>query len=1072
MTSLFNIFTSLEDSIYKITNTTNTGNEKKNKNSDIRAYNNPDNSLHATSLHQGKQFKKYQDKIINKNKKNIYKVNSREGFQGSNPDGSSSSSSSSSSQTQSQQVLTQTAISPEDSDNVKQLYIEQKVLVDKHKKLMTDIDSSTVQYFARTSKKNPYLNRIIVFTTGHCCYVTNQGVVRYIPSWDTYYSTGAPKELPNKLIYLKIPLPNDFWTPGTVVPTKPPLISGPNIVQNQSLGHEGNTVFVDRMVQNPRPSYSGCYADNQSQSLMTFIGGAPPSTTATIVNGNFTEPALSNDSYVYYASNDTTDVPGWTFNACIINNSSAWGYVMPYPEGDQAACIQGVSNMSQIVSMVSGSTYTLAFYATGRPSPYASGPVDIQLNGDTIYSFTPPTSSWQSYSVPINATVTGNNTLNFVGTTNDADYSTAIQYITLGTDASSSSGGTYSFQDCQTAAINLGYQYFGLQNVNSTSGLGYCAVSNNQVSATSLGTSNIATSTTVLWSSGTNGSDPGVSAKLTNTGSIVVYDSAGTAIYTSPGASQGNYWGCYGDGADRAIANYGSSNGGWYTYSTCQQEAQDGGYSYFGLQYVQSSGEGQCFYGNDVNEARVYGTASNCTSVNGDTYGGGWSNAVYGINPGVDFFLYVQDDGNLCLYRGQSPSDNQGSVWCSGTNGKTLDANPQYQATNGLYGLSYLRTNDTLAPGDFIGNTDGSAYLIMQTDGNLVLYTSTMGLNCSTINSTTSSSKSNATPMGGGQYATALYEFNGPPGIPGEMGQIGYVDKDSNLYKFSEINQQCSTNYNSATPTNNQPGQTNGQQYTCPKEEPVCKNYRQNIQWGTCSNIELTDKYTKISGTDSGGSDYIDVSGNYIAYSNTTVEDCQKTCNSYNDCYGFAFSNGSCYPKTNLMSYSGTDSNTAVDLYTRNKRIANPPAGVPKEITPISTTEYSNYNYIGNIGSDSYFGLGNANSVQKQMLSQLEDQINSVSSQINQFTGAFSQKDGVVQKQTGKNIQNLARHKKELDDAKEKIGVLQDVTLGNFERIIEDTDIRVLQESYTYMFWSILAITFVLITMNISSKST
>lgn len=1064
MTTLFNIFTSLEDSIYKITNNTNTGNERKHKNSEIRAYNNQENSLHATSLHQGKQFKKYQDRIINKNKKNIYKVNSREGFQGTDTEDSSSS------QTQSQQVLSQTAISPEQSDTVKNLYLEQKVLLDKHKELMVSIDGSANEYFARVSKKNPYLNKIVVFTTGHCCYVTNQGVVRYIPSWDMYYSTGAPKELVNKLVYLTIPLPNDFWTPGSLVPTKPPLISGPNIVQNQSLGHEGNTVFVDRMIQDPIPSYSGCYADNQSQSLMTFIGGAPPSTTATIVNGNFAEPALSNDSYVYY--NDTTSVPGWDFiNACLINNSSAWGYVKPYPEGNQAVSIQGVNNMTQVISMVSGSTYTLAFYATGRPSPYASGPVDIQLNGDTVYSFTPPTSSWQNYSVPLTASVTGNNTLNFVGTTNDADYSTAIQYITLGTD-SSSGGGTYSFQDCQTAAINLGYQYFGLQNVNSSSGLGYCAVSNNEVSAVSLGTSNIATSITALWSSGTTGSDPGVSASITNTGSLVVYNSAGTAIYTSPGATPSNYYGCYGDGPTRAITDYGSGGATSYTYSSCMQEAQNAGYSYFGLQYVQSNGEGQCFYGNDINQARGYGMASNCTLVNGDTYGGGWSNAVYGVNPGVDFFLDVQDDGNLCVYRGQGPSDNQGIIWATGTNGKQQDANPQYQASNGLYGLSYLTTGQTLAPGDFIGNTDGSTYLIMQTDGNLVLYTSTMGLNCSTINSTTvSKSKSGAKPMGGGQYATALYELAGPPGIPGQMGQIGYVDEDSNLYTFPDTNQQCSTNYNSATPTNNQPGQTNGQQYTCPKEAPVCKNYRQNIQWGTCSNIELTDRYTKISGTDNGGADYIDVSGNYIMYSNTTVEDCQKTCNSYNDCYGFAFSNGSCYPKTNAMSYSGTDTNSAVDLYTRNKRVANPPSGIPKETTPISTTEYSNYNYIGDISSGKTFGLGNANSVQKQMLSQLEDQINSVSNQINKFTGIFSQKDGVVQKQAGKNVQNLVRHKKELDDAKDKIGVLQDTTLGNFERIIEDTDIRVLQESYTYMFLSILAITFVLVTMNISSKS-
>ena len=130
MTSLFNIFTSLEDSIYKITNT-NTGNRRKNRDSDIRAYDNQDNvGLHATSLNQGKQFKKYQDKIVNKNQKNIYKVNSREGFNSSSSMGDDSSTSADSS-TQSQQVLSQTSISSDQSDTIRNLYLEQKVLLER-----------------------------------------------------------------------------------------------------------------------------------------------------------------------------------------------------------------------------------------------------------------------------------------------------------------------------------------------------------------------------------------------------------------------------------------------------------------------------------------------------------------------------------------------------------------------------------------------------------------------------------------------------------------------------------------------------------------------------------------------------------------------------------------------------------------------------------------------------------------------------------------------------------------------------------------------------------------------------
>jgi hypothetical protein len=46
-------------------------------------------------------------------------------------------------------------------------------------------------------------------------------------------------------------------------------------------------------------------------------------------------------------------------------------------------------------------------------------------------------------------------------------------------DSSTNPQGKYSFEQCQEAAIDQGYKYFALQNKNSTTGLGYCAASNN-----------------------------------------------------------------------------------------------------------------------------------------------------------------------------------------------------------------------------------------------------------------------------------------------------------------------------------------------------------------------------------------------------------------------------------------------------------------------------------------------------------------------------------------------------------------------------------------------------------------
>jgi hypothetical protein len=44
-------------------------------------------------------------------------------------------------------------------------------------------------------------------------------------------------------------------------------------------------------------------------------------------------------SYEYISSKNNR-VPGWNFNATLINNSTAWGYKIPYPDGNQAVSFQ------------------------------------------------------------------------------------------------------------------------------------------------------------------------------------------------------------------------------------------------------------------------------------------------------------------------------------------------------------------------------------------------------------------------------------------------------------------------------------------------------------------------------------------------------------------------------------------------------------------------------------------------------------------------------------------------------------------------------------------------------------
>ena len=117
----------------------------------------------------------------------------------------------------------------------------------------------------------------------------------------------------------------------------------------------------------------------------------------------------------------------------------------------------------------------------------------------------------------------GNSTATFLGNYND---STTPLMTSIGGNQNS------NFESCQEQALLSGNSLFSLQNANSSTGLGSCNVSNNLTEATSLGMAQQATPV-VLWSSNT-ASLGGVSASLTSSGTLAVYDSNSNIVFQSP----------------------------------------------------------------------------------------------------------------------------------------------------------------------------------------------------------------------------------------------------------------------------------------------------------------------------------------------------------------------------------------------------------------------------------------------------------------------------------------------------------------------------------------------------------
>jgi hypothetical protein len=909
------------------------------------------------------------------------------------------------------------------SQNDKLLF-EYKNLIKLYTKTQQELMSQAANYEKTISPKNPLLGKNIKVGTG-IFYVTNMGVAKWYPSKTVLDNTaglnGCPSSTNIDTTYSSNSWNNAWESPGAVLPTVPTLITGTPMVQGQACGYAGENVYVNSVLSNTsNATYDNCYINNPNAAT-TWYGGSPP-TPLVVQNQNFSSPSLSNNSYNGYGtttSPDSSSIPGWSsYGAFIINNSTAWGYTMPYPNGPQCASIQQTYSISQTFYNVAPGTFTLSLQACGRNCCDGSGlcnPIDIQLNGTTFYTINVPVNVWTAVSTSVTISQAGTNIITFQGTYSAGDRSTAIQNIKIISGDASSSSGAINYDDCKQQAELGGYQYFALQDVSSSSSTGYCLLTNDYVGSTTLGLSTSPTQQIILWSSNTSSStssNPGSTATLTSVGSLEVLNSSGSTVYSTPGPNNSSFYGCYTDAATRAISTM-YNNGASTTYSDCLQAAQNNGSTLFGWQYVQSNNTGQCFLGTDINQARQYGLATNCFDSSGNAAGGGWSNAVYGVSPGLACYLICEDSGNVAVYRGTGPSDNQGQLWTAGITGQS--ANPNFAAANGAYTQNWIPNGTILSSGQWVGNTSGSVYLIMQSDGNLVAYTFQMGPSCATMDDGN---------MGAGPNANALYKLPAA-GTISNVGAVAYVDPNNDALLYSSDNIGVTNNYTTFENVNN--------------------------PYGT--------------------------GGDGTVFSNISQQDCETTCNNQTDCYGYILtstnaSSNTCYLKASAADTYPSQPLTPQDgwtTYIRNKAPSNVPKGASRTTTNIDSNTYSALINKGNLNMSSKYGMSQTNSVKKQQLSQIEDRLNSLSQQLGIST---MQLDVSANQLTSQAIANDPATEIQIDiynKSKKKIKSLavEDVSMTG---ILQDSDINVLKDNYNYIFWTILAMGLILVALSVSKK--
>jgi hypothetical protein len=942
MTSIVNLFSNFNDLTKPKSVTDNVTDYTVNANS----CNDP-----SPSLSQGKKFKKYQGKIANNLEKRIEQSDLVEGFEGMkdlylNKNGLTE---------QTNNLLDKNNFTSQQQtlSNLKNDY--QKTL-NEYQTLTSKISGNTSDYISRVSPNNPYLGKVIKLQGGALLYVTKQGVAKYISQPDVYNKVAGKNGFPptGQFTTLSIPWNNSYASPGATIPTKPPLVTGTPVQVGESVGNEGVNVFVNSVVKNPQSSYINCYENLPPSTQIMFV---PKMTASNNANGY-----VASASSVYQNNNNFTG-PWNAFDQNLntwwhsdVNSGNLYNANSGQYTGTQQTPFKGALKGEWLQITVPKPIPLTKYEIQGRQGccgqPNGRDPNTwyiLGLNNGTWYQVDYQSNisfNWKMLSFNISnplpysayrivTTVVGDSKA-------PAGQRSCVQISTLNLYTSSNSvnnpksamtnAGQMNFDQCQTYSLNSGNKYFALQSVDNN-GVGNCMTSND-LAGSQINGQAVKYQTTAVWASNTTGNNPGSTMSFNN-GSISVLNSSGASVFSTPNSTKqpSTYIGCYGDSSNRAMTAY---NGGkqQYNNASCQQAANSQKAAYYGLQNSTSGQNAQCFISNSPSQTQKYGVAKNCTKISDGSFsGGGWSNSVYSTStPTLNYFLILQDDGNLCIYLGSGPSDNQGIIWSSKTNGKQKQPNPNFVATKGKFGKNWISSGSTLSPGDFIGSTNGNMYLIMQTDGNLVLYTSTASSKCSSSGGKTV----------GTQDVNALYQITAM-GNKASIGKLAYIDQNSQRHSY---------------PMNN---------------------------------TSFSNSYTNYTGIDSAGND---ISG--ASYGNATVDKCQTSCNSNPKCAGFAFSNNVCYPKTAAMFPNGTmQVNKNVNLYTRNKAPTNPPVGVPGTVVNIDSIMYDSYKNGGDIGK-SYGLANATSTQKQQMsqlqtkLNLLTSQINSYTNKFSSGTDSLN----------------------------------------------------------------------------------
>ena len=547
-----------------------------------------------------------------------------------------------------------------------------------------------------------------------------------------------------------------------------------------------------------------------------------------------------------------------------------------------------------------------------------------------------------------------------------------------------------TFQDCQQLAQDNGYKYFGLQDYKSDTGIAQCMVSNDLSATTKYGNATLTINVT-LWESSSVTTSGTNTLQLTTAGSLNVVNSSGNIVYSTPSVTtcvdaysvtvNADAW-----GNDITYLS-GSQVNPAYCQTQCSANVNCNGFT------MNTQTNNGCWIKSDVSNKSGGGGRDTYTRIPSKSTRSKYCN----------FKLVIQDDGNLVIYQ------NTTAVWASGTNGKQQQPNSNWVASKGKYGVNYLTPGQTLAPGEWIGSTTGVVKLSMETNGNLVLYTSYVTPNCTSANGNTY----------GGGWANAVYELS-QVGTPASLGKLAYIDGDAQLREYPS------------------------------------------------SMLTKSKTYTTLNNQDSPGNNIAN-----MPLTNSSLNQCKTACNNNVDCNGFFFdTTNNCWLKNgNMYPKSSKKINNNGSLYLRNPQIISDNS-CNKSILNVDSVGYNKYIKGSPMTSTTTCGFALSIENNQKQLNDIKTKLIKLANQIEKKTEYINSLNQTIGKQMSANnktlLTNVATYtsiKNQLiqelsKPSMEGLTNMQNTNLNmiDLNAMLSDSDIVALEQNYRYIFWSILAV--------------